>query len=543
MRTYLRTVVEKALDRLGISPDSAPAFEKPRGEEHGDLTTSIAFVLGKRLHRNPRELAQQIIELMDVDKKLVQNIECAGPGFINVKFTELFFQQQLGEIPRCGDAFGRSTRYSGRRVQVEFVSANPTGPLTVGHGRGAVYGDTVARLLEWTGHIVEREYYFNNAGRQMRILGESVRLRYLELLGDTIVFPEEYYQGEYIKEIAGHLVEEHGGSLREEPATGRFKEQAEGEIFEDIKKTLKSLDITFDSFYNEHSLYETGKITNVIEDLRGRDLVYEQEGAVWFRASRLGNEKDKVIVKSSGEPTYRLPDIAYHREKFARGYDMMIDVFGADHVATYPDVLAALKALDYDTGKIKVLIHQFVTITQNGEVVKMSTRKANFITLDELIADVGAAVVRYFFLMRTIASHLNFDIELARKQSDDNPVYYLQYAHARIASILRFAGQEGKISQAPPEYALLNTLAEQDLIKNLLEFPDMVESCALSYEPHRLADYLQVIAGMFHRFYHECRVVTEDIRLTNSRLSLCRATQIVMKNGLTILGIPAPESM
>ena len=271
--------------------------------------------------------------------------------------------------------------------------------------------------------------------------------------------------------------------------------------------------------------------------------MYEQEGAVWFRASRLGNEKDKVIVKSSGEPTYRLPDIAYHREKFARGYDMMIDVFGADHVATYPDVLAALKALDYDTGKIKVLIHQFVTITQNGEVVKMSTRKANFITLDELIADVGAAVVRYFFLMRTIASHLNFDIELARKQSDDNPVYYLQYAHARIASILRFAGQEGKISQAPPEYALLNTLAEQDLIKNLLEFPDMVESCALSYEPHRLADYLQVIAGMFHRFYHECRVVTEDIRLTNSRLSLCRATQIVMKNGLTILGIPAPESM
>ena len=222
MRTYLRTVVEKALDRLGISPDSAPAFEKPRGEEHGDLTTSIAFVLGKRLHRNPRELAQQIIELMDVDKKLVQNIECAGPGFINVKFTELFFQQQLGEIPRCGDTFGRSARYSGRRVQVEFVSANPTGPLTVGHGRGAVYGDTVARLLEWTGHNVEREYYFNNAGRQMRILGESVRLRYLELLGDTIAFPEEYYQGEYIKEIAGHLIEEHGNSLREEPATGRF---------------------------------------------------------------------------------------------------------------------------------------------------------------------------------------------------------------------------------------------------------------------------------------------------------------------------------
>ncbi|HEX9006345.1 MAG TPA: arginine--tRNA ligase, partial [Bacteroidota bacterium] len=462
----------------------------------------------------------------------------------NFTFTDLFFQQGLGDINRQGESFGRSRSGDGRRVQVEFVSANPTGPLTVGHGRGAVYGDTVARLLEWTGHQVEREYYFNDAGRQMRILGDSVRLRYLELLGQPVTFPEDYYQGEYIKDIARHLLERHGDSLKDEPATGRFKEQAEQEIFEDIKATLKSLGIVHDSFYNEHSLYETGKIERVIDALRERGLVYEKDKALWFRASALGNEKDKVIVKSSGEPTYRLPDIAYHREKFARGFDLMIDVFGADHVATYPDVLAALRALDYDAARVKVLIHQFVTITQNGEVVKMSTRKANFITLDELIEDVGPDVVRYFFLMRTATSHLNFDLDLARKQSDENPVFYLQYAHARIASILRYAETSGmELKAGEAELSLLATQAELDLIKLLLTFPETVESCALTYEPHRLAEYLHQVAGLFHRFYHECRVVTDDARLSLSRLALCNATRITMRNGLTILGVAAPDAM
>ncbi len=378
----------------------------------------------------------------------------------------------------------------------------------------------------------------------MRILGDSVRLRYLELLGEHADFPDDYYQGEYIREIARHLLELHGDTLREEPATGRFKEQAVGEIFEDIKTTLKSLGIQFDSFYNEKSLYETGKISKTIEDLRARDLVYDRDGALWFRASLLGNEKDKVIVKSTGEPTYRLPDIAYHREKFARGFELMIDVFGADHVATYPDVLAALRALEYDAEKVRVLIHQFVTITQNGEVVKMSTRKANFITLDELIEDVGGDVVRYFFLMRTASSHLNFDLDLARKQSDDNPVFYLKYAHARIASILRYALEEGRAREGrEADLALLSAPAEVDLIKLLLAFPGTVESCSTTHEPHRLAEYLQGVAGVFHRFYHECRVVTDNPALTAARLTLCNAARIVLRNGLSILGVAAPDTM
>ncbi len=544
MKEYLHNKLLASLSSLGLAADAPMIFETPRQADHGDLTTNIAMVLARKLKRNPRELAQQVIGKLDLDRTLVGKIEVAGPGFMNFFFTPKFYQEQLRELVICGDRYGRSEQGKAMSTQVEFVSANPTGPLTVGHGRGAVFGDTVARLLEWTGHKVEREYYFNNAGRQMRVLGESVRLRYLEVLGDPIEFPEDHYQGEYIKDIARHLFELYGEGLRNEPATGKFKEQAEQEIFADIKKTLKLLGIEFQSFYNENSLYENGKITEVIDELRRRELVYEKDGAVWFKTSTLGAEQDKVIVKSTGEPTYRLPDIAYHREKFRRGYDLMIDVFGSDHVATYPDVLAALKALDYDTDKVKVLIHQFVTITQGGEVVKMSTRKANFITLDELIEDVGADVVRYFFLMRTITSHLNFDLALARQQSDENPVYYLQYAHARISSILRYAEEAGHASFSPDaDYALLATGAEMDLIKVLLQLPEVVASCASAYEPHRLAEYLHTVAGIFHRFYHECRVVSENADLTKARLALCNATRIVIRNGLSVLGISAPEQM
>ena len=461
-----------------------------------------------------------------------------------ISLTDSFYRRQLRELITRGSTFGRSEIGAGKRVQVEFVSANPTGPLTVGHGRGAVFGDTVARLFEWTGHDVTREYYFNNAGRQMRILGDSVRLRYLELLGETLEFPGDYYQGEYIKDIARHLVEAKGDSLRNESAEGRFKEQAEREIFDDIKKTLRSIGIEFGSFFNESSLYEDGKIREVIDDLRSKGLVYDQDGAIWFKTSSFGADKDKVIVKSTGEPTYRLPDIAYHRDKFRRGFDLIIDVFGADHIATYPDVLAGLKALDLDETKVRVLIHQFVTITQNGEVVKMSTRKANFITLEELIAEVGPDVVRYFFIMRTISSHLNFDLALAKQQSDENPVYYLQYAHARICSILRYAERESSTLPAETvDYELLRSPEELDLVRALLAFPDIVESCALSCEPHRLADYLHGLAGIFHRFYHEHRVVTDDTATTEARLALCFATRVVLRNGFSILGIGAPEQM
>jgi arginyl-tRNA synthetase len=545
MKEYLKEKIHSAIQSLGITPDVV-TLEKPRQPGHGDVTTNVAMTLAKRLGKNPRQLATEILQRMEIDPSLVAKAETAGPGFLNFTYSERFYRHQLRELLGQSAVFGRSNVGGGKKTMVEFVSANPTGPLTVGHGRGAVFGDTVSNLLEWTGHDVTREYYFNNAGRQMRILGDSVRLRYLELIGDAIDFPADYYQGEYIKDIARLLREQHGDTLKDEPAEGKFKDCAEQEIFADIRKTLASLGIEFQSYFNEHSLYEDGHVNEVIEQFREGGLAYENEGALWFKASALGGEKDKVIVKSSGEPTYRLPDIAYHREKFRRGYELMIDIFGADHVATYPDVLAGLRALGYDTTKVKVLIHQFVTIVQHGEVVKMSTRKANFITLDELIGEVGADVVRYFFLMRTATSHLNFDLTLAKQQSDENPVYYLQYAHARISSILHFAEQTDRRTNGDAgavDYDLLNAPEEMELIKMLLIFPEIVESCALACEPHRLADYLHNVAGAFHKFYHRCRVVTEDTATSAARLALCRATRIVLRNGLSILSISAPEHM
>jgi len=544
MKAYLREKIGASLASMGVAPGSPVSFEKPRQAGHGDLTTNIAMIVAKGMGKKSRDVASEIVARLDTDPSLVAGVEVAGPGFINFSFAGTYYLRQLEELVRTGDSFGRSAVGRGKKVQVEFVSANPTGPLTVGHGRGAVFGDTVARMLEWTGHEVEREYYFNNAGRQMRILGDSVRHRYLELLGDRVKFPDDYYQGDYIRDIARHLVGSDGDRLRGEPAEGKFKEQAETEIFADIKKTLGALGIVFGSFFNENWLYERGKIREVIDELRAKDLAYDSEGAVWFRTTALGLEKDKVIVKSTGEPTYRLPDIAYHRDKFSRGFDLMIDVFGADHIATFPDVLAALKALGLDERRVTVLIHQFVTILQDGEVVKMSTRKANFITLDELIEQVGADVVRYFFIMRTISSHLNFDLGLARKRSDENPVYYLQYAYARICSILRYAGEApGAGAHEGFDASLLAAPAETDLIKMLLLFPEVLESCALAYEPHRLADYLQGVATAFHRFYHECRVVTDDAPLTRSRLALSHAARSVLRNGCAVLGISAPEQM
>ncbi|MGA9117256.1 MAG: arginine--tRNA ligase [Bacteroidota bacterium] len=545
MKTYLRERLHAAFLRLQFPPDTSPGFEKPRNPAHGHITATAAMALGKKLGKNPREVASRILEAADLDAALVAKAEVAGPGFLNFTFTDRFFALQLPRILEQGADFGRSALGAGKTAQVEFVSANPTGPLTVGHGWGAVYGDTVANLLEWVGYDVTREYYYNNAGRQMRILGDSVRRRYLEALGEEGEFPGDYYQGEYIREIALHLKEKHGEALRSEPPDGPFLKAAEEEIFADIRKTLDTLGIRFRSFYNEKTLYEEGKIGEVTEELRTRGLVYEQEGAVWLRTSALGGDKDKVIVKSTGEPTYRLPDIAYHVEKFRRGYDLMVDVFGADHVATYPDVLAALTALGHDAGRVKVLIHQFVTIVRGGEVVKMSTRKANFYTLDELIQETDPDVVRFFFLMRGIGSHMNFDLALAKARSDENPVYYLQYAHARIAGIIRHAAEQGAGSPSAenPACDLLVSPEETALIQLLLEFPAVVESCALSYEPHRLAEYLHGLAGQFHRFYHGCRVVTEDPALTRARLALCRATARVFRNGFAVLGVSAPEKM
>ncbi len=542
MKEYLYRLFEKASQKLEYLKSVDLSFDVPKIESHGDFSTNAAMLLAKVLKRKPREIAEEIVAGLDWDDSIIFKTEIAGPGFINFFFTPAFIASITEEILEKGDEYGKWKKYEGKRANVEFVSANPTGPLTVGHGRNAVFGDTIANLLEWAGYTVDREYYFNNAGRQMRVLGDSVRLRYLELLGEENVFPEEYYQGEYIKEIAKGLYDEFGNKIKDEPAEGKFKERAEEVIFEDIKHTLGRLNIKHKVFYNEKTLYEEKRIENLLKKFDEAGLSYEKDGAKWLKLSEMGNQQDKVIVKSTGEPTYRLPDIAYHVTKFERGYDLMVDLFGSDHNATYPDVLAGIKAVGYNPDKVKVLIHQFVTILDNGEVVKMSTRKANYITLDQLVDEVGPDVVRYFFNMRNITTHMNFDLALAKKQSDENPVFYLQYAHARICSILRTIEKEN-ISAATENLDLLTSEEEQQLLRKLHQFKDEVLSSAEMFETHRICAYLEELASAFHKFYTFCRILGTEKKLAEARVALAVATKNVIKNGLTILGVSAPEKM
>lgn len=542
MKNYLINIFKNTESKLSYLSEVELNLSIPAQKNHGDYATNIAMLLSKKLKRNPREIAAEVLANLEHDKNIVEKIEIAGPGFINFYFTSTYYTTIVKEIIAQKDNYGRSKKYYGKKAMVEFISANPTGPLTVGHGRNAVIGSTIANILEWIGYEVDREYYFNNAGRQMRLLGDSVKQRYLEMLGNNIQFPEEYYQGEYIKDIASKLKNEFGNKLIDEDAEGIFKLKAEKEIFADIIKTMDSIGIEMKTFYNENTLYEQGKIEALLQEYKLKNLSYEKDGAVWLKLSELGNENDKVIVKSTGEPTYRLPDIAYHITKYERGYDLMIDLFGSDHNATYPDVLAGLRALGYDDTKVKVLIHQFVTIMEKGEVVKMSTRKANYITLDELTDEVGSDVVRYFFNMRSITSHLNFDIDIAKKHSDENPVFYLQYAHARISSILRMTNDE-KLSYSLENLNLLTVSEEQELLKKLFEFPEVVLFSAENYETHRITNYLEELAALFHRFYTECRIIGTEKKLAEARIALCIATQTVIRNGLSILGVSAPDKM
>jgi arginyl-tRNA synthetase len=542
LKKYLNEIFSTLSGKLDYLKNVNINFNVPNISSHGDLSTNVAMLLTKQLKRNPQEIAGEIVANLKYDKNKILKLEVAGPGFINFYFTSSFVAEIVREIIQAGSNFGKSEKYKGKRAMVEFVSANPTGPLTVGHGRNAVFGDTVANMLEWIGYKVDREYYFNNAGRQMRVLGASVKLRYIELFGNEVQFPEDYYQGDYIREIAIKLKDQYDDKLIGEPPEGIFKEIAEKEIFTDIEKALSRIKIKFDNYFNENSLYTDGKINELLEIFKEKKLSYEKDKAVWLKLTELGNEQDKVIVKATGEPTYRLPDIAYHKTKFERGYDLMVDIFGSDHNATYPDVLAGIKALGLDSDKVKVLIHQFVTIMEKGEVVKMSTRKANYITLDELINEVGSDVVRYFFNMRSISSHLNFDLELAKTQSDENPVFYLQYAHARISSILKMTKGEN-LESSLENLNLLTTEEEQNLLKKLYRFEEEILYDAEIFESHRITAYLEELAALFHRFYTQCRIIGSEKKLAEARIALCIAVQLVLKNGLGILGVVAPDRM
>ncbi len=516
--------------------------EVPKHEKQGDFSTNMALVVAGIEKQNPREIAAKLVSKLENESEFIGKMEIAGPGFVNLFIQNDVWQGLIPEVIGNNEGFGRSDVGQKKRVLVEFVSANPTGPLSIGHGRQAILGDSIGRLLEVTGHDVYREYYYNDAGRQMRVLGESVKARYLQLAGEKVEFPEDGYQGDYIRDIGMSLLNEHGNGLKDCDDTAVFTKKAEEEIFKDITATLGRMGIVFDNYYNEQSLYSDGHIDSVVSELRKKGFVYEKDGAVWFKTTEFGQEKDRVIIKSSGEPTYRLPDIAYHREKIRRDFDWMIDIFGADHIATVPDVLAGIKALGYDHSKITVLLHQFVTLTREGKQVKMSTRKANFITVDELIDEVGIDVARFFFMMRKADSQLEFDLDLATKQSQENPVYYVQYGHARLCSILRQAkrrGLEGSID----DLSLLDQVEEVRLLKMIAAFPTMIEEAAINLKPHRVIFFLMELAGQFHSYYNRHKVIGDDENLSRARLALVRAILVVFKNGLEFVGLNAPEQM
>jgi arginyl-tRNA synthetase len=548
------------------------ALEVSRSPEHGDFACNAAMVLAKRLRKPPRALAERIAAAIAEASDLVDRAEVAGPGFVNVWLRGARWHDLLRRVLREGQHFGRSPEGGAGRVQVEFVSANPTGPLTLGHGRNAVLGDCIARLLEATGHEVTREYYFNDGGRQMRVLGESVRARYLEQLGRAappppevladadaewptsidglpVVFPRDGYQGGYISEIAEELRKEHGEDLGDEPAEGTFRSVAEETIFADIHKTLHAMGITFDVFSNEKTLYEEGHVEAALEDLRKAGVVYEADGAVWFRATELGLDRDRVLVRGNGDPTYLLPDIAYHRQKFERQFDRVIDVLGADHIEQFPSVVAAAGVLGCPKDHIEVVMYQFVTLTRGGQQVKQSTRRATYVTVDELLDQVGIDVMRFFMVQRRAEGHLDFDLDVATETDwKKNPAFYVQYAHARTHGVERKAREAGvPIPDAESVDAGALVLPEEiDLLKKIAEFPDVVERAAETREPHHVSYYLRDLAGLWNPYLQDGsrhRVLSDDEALTNGRLGLALAVRTVLAGGLDLLGISAPEQM
>ena len=564
MKEYLQQEMASVLAQLeGVPADFEIEFETPQNADHGDLSTNAAMKLAKPLRQSPRQIATYIAQLLlnkPIDPNRINGIEVAGPGFLNFRFSNAYLADELAGLLQQSDRYGRIQTGEGKTALVEYVSANPTGPLTVGHGRNAVLGDTIANLLEWAGYHVTREYYFNNAGRQMRVLGESVRSRYRTLIepggatktmdiDDNVTvevpadFPEDGYLGGYITDIAKALREIHGDALLSVEDETPFKDAAERAIFEDIERTLLRLGIKQDAYFNENSLYESGRVWEVVDALREKDLAFDEDGATWFRTTAFGKEKDTVLVKSTGEPTYRLPDIAYHADKFDRGFDKIVDVFGADHIATFPDVVNGIGVLGYDKDRVEVVIYQFVTLVRRGAQVKMSTRKATYVTLDELMDEVGEDVTRFFFLMRSPNTHLEFDLDLAKEAREKNPVFYLQYAHARICSILRKAEEEGFEFNEEADLSLLQHEAEITLIKELLAFPKNIEMAGRLKEPHRVINYLNEVATSFTKFYDRCRILGEEKGIASARMQLAEAARIVLRNGLTVLGISAPERM
>ena len=543
IKNIIKKYLQDSLNKLDITSNNI-TIQDPRSHQDIDYATNIAMILSNELKESPLNIANKIVEQLKLlDDNFFNQITIAKPGFINFKINPIRYSEKISLIIDKGEHFGRLNFSKKKKALVEFVSANPTGPLTIGHGRGAIIGEFASTILEWNGYDVEREYYFNNAGRQMKKLGESVYARYQENLNEIFNFPNDGYEGDYIYDIANDLIKKYSDKYLNTNNIEIMKDYAESAIFKNIKTTLKKLNIIFDNFFNEKKLYDNQEIHKIVDALKGKNLAYEKDGAVWFKATALGLNQDRVLIKSSGEPTYRLPDMAYHKDKFEREYDIIVDVFGADHLDAYPDVLSVCETLGYNTSKVKVLVHQFVTIQENGKPVKMSTRKANFISLNNLIDEVGADVVKYFFAMRGINTHLNFDLNLAKDESEQNPVFYIQYGYARAVNILNKAKNDNLFSLENFNHQLLNKDEEITLIKALLSFPELISKSLDTMEPQLMTNYLTDIASKFHHYYAKHKVISNDKEISIARVILVDAVRQVLFNGLNILNISSPEKM
>jgi arginyl-tRNA synthetase len=552
MEERLRSQILRRLSDLGLTPPDEFLVEKPRDPAHGDWSTNVALALAKPLRRPPRAIAEELARGWEADPALPAEVSVAGPGFLNFRLQPDVYREALRELLRTPEAALRSDLGAGERVIVEFVSSNPTGPLHIGHGRNAAIGDAVAKLLDKAGWSVTREYYFNDAGQQMETLGRSLLARYIQLSKPEYPFPEDGYEGDYLVDIARRLREEHADELYDahdpDAALAFMQRVAAQEMIESIRSDLALFDVRFDSWFNESRLYNEGKLDEALDRLRSRGAVYEREGAVWFRASDYGDTEDRVLIKSTGQPTYFLPDIAYHIDKHERGFARAVNVLGADHHGYVPRLQAAMRALDFDPEWLQCIVYQSVTLVEAGEAVRLSTRKARFVTLRELIEEVGADVARYFFLMRRAETHLNFDLDVARSESEENPVYYIQYGHARVASVFSKLREREEVEDLPQWLAdapleLLDHPREEELLRQLADFPGVAREAARAREPHRVAGFLERLAKDFHIWYHEVRILMDDEELARARLALARGVQLAIREGLGTLGISAPDAM
>jgi len=546
----LEKAIAAAAGRGLLKPGDIPAVEveKTREEAFGDYATNVAMVLASSIRDNPRKIAQTIVENMDDREGLIEKIDIAGPGFINFFIRDSVWRSRLEEIERLGDRFGETDAGQGRRVQVEFVSANPTGPLHIGHARGAVTGDVIANTLTAAGYSVSREYYINDVGNQMNTLGRSVFLRYRELLGEKIDFPPDYYQGRYISDLAAEVLKSQGDkflTMDEKEVLAFFTPYAANAIMQGIREDLGAFGVVFDCYFSERDLYRDGGVAKLLQELQEKGFIYKEGETLWFRTTEFGDEKDRVVVRENGEPTYFAADIAYHRNKYLRGFDAVIDVWGADHHGYLPRVYAAIQALGREKETLKIVLVQLVSLLRGGKPVAMSTRSGEFVTLREVVDEVGKDAARYNFLMRRSDSQLDFDLEVAKKQSNENPVYYVQYAHARICSIMRTAGERGyrvpAFDEVDPE--LLKIPEEILLIKHITRYPEIAEGSAAALEPHRFTFYLNELAAVFHSYYNKHRVISEEDDLSRARLFLMKCVGTVLRNALSILGVSAPEKM